>query len=91
MNTSRPFINVPCKGCEHRYPGCHAVCIDYSAYRHNMNLISEKIIKEKRLENDLKSVQINSLMLVKVAKHVSYRRAYEINYCRRYRTLCFLR
>ena len=68
MNISRPFINVPCKGCEHRYPGCHAVCLNYMAYRHNMNLAAEKIIKEKRLENDLKSIQVNSVNTYKRCK-----------------------
>lgn len=50
--------NVPCYKCEIRYPGCHAVCMKYEAWRLTRNAERAKA----RLEKSADDVLITSCM-----------------------------
>lgn len=41
------FDNNPCRGCEERYPGCHAECERHEAWKARM-----KEIKEEKKKHD---------------------------------------
>lgn len=43
---------APCKGCKKRYPGCHAKCDDYKAWRKIVD-DKQKAIREEKAADDL--------------------------------------
>ena len=49
---------MTCKGCEKRHVGCHSTCKEYISECNKRKEIREKISKQKKMEQDIKSVEI---------------------------------
>lgn len=45
-------IDSPCKGCEHRFVGCHSECLQYAEFWDKIMEIREEIKKKSVIEEN---------------------------------------
>jgi len=49
FNNAGSLANNPCKDCSERKPNCHSKCVHYKMYKHEIEVVKEKMYEEKKL------------------------------------------